>query len=396
MSTSFPEIGTWPPEAELVVLAVAPQPGPDDERRICELVRRGVDWNRLSSYAGWHRVLPVLHSTLARLQPEGMPDDARERIAANAGVTLRNNLLIAGELARLARLFAERGIAMVPFKGPLLALRLYGGLSLRPFTDLDLLIRPVDIPAAQDLLVGAGYHPLVPLEGAQQRAYFRYEHDRTFVMSRGGGRVTLELHWRFFARYVAFPFDLDRFRDHLDRVPLGGIDVPSLPAEELLLLLALHGAKHRFSALGWILDVARLPEAFPGFDWERTVRLARESGTTRVLHLALRLADALWGMPMPEKVRAAVEGDNAAGRLAGDVLSGLARPDEPRVVPAEESRFYLATRERFADRLRYYIFWTLTPNSRDRSFLPLPGPLTPLYYLVRPLRIAADWLRRRS
>lgn len=396
MSTSFLENGTWPPEAELVVLAVGPHQGPEEKRRIGELVHRGLDWDRLSSYAGWHRVLPVLHDTLARLQPEGVPHDARARIAANAGATLRNNLLIAGELARLARLFAGRGIAMVPFKGPVLALRLYGGLALRPFTDLDLLVRPGDIPAAQELLAAAGYHPLVPLHGAQERAYFRYEHDRTFVASReGGGHVTLELHWRFFARYVAFPFDLNRFRDHLDRVPLGGADIPSLPAEELLLLLALHGAKHRWSALGWILDVARLPEAFPRFDWERAVRLARESGTERVLHLALRLADALWGLPMPETVRAAVASDGVAGRLAGDVLSRLARPDEPRVMPAEESRFYLATRERFGDRLRYYILWTLTPNFRDRTFLPLPGPLTPLYYLARPLRILADVLRRK-
>ncbi len=396
MSTSFLETAAWPPEAELVVLAVGPHPGPEDERRIGELVRGGLDWNRLSSYAGWHRVLPVLHDTLARLQPEGVPHDARERIAANAGITLRNNLLIAGELARLARLFAGQGIAMVPFKGPVLALRLYGGLALRPFTDLDLLVRPGDIPAAQELLAAAGYHPIVPLHGAREKAYFRYEHDRTFAIARGGSRVMLELHWRFFARYVAFPFDLERFRDHLDRVPLAGTDIPSLPAEELLLLLALHGAKHRWSALGWILDIARLPEAFPGFDWERAVRLARESGTRRALHLALRLADALWGMPMPQTLRAAVAADSAAGRLAGDVLSRLARSDEPRVMPAEESRFYLAARERFADRLRYYILWTLTPNFRDRTFLPLPGPLAPLYYLARPLRIIADVLRRKT
>lgn len=204
----------------------------------------------------------------------------------------------------------------------------------------------------------------------------------------------LELHWRFFARYVAFPIDLKRLWGRLDRFVLAGTEVPVLPAEEMLLVLALHGAKHRWSSLGWILDIARLPGAFPEFDWERVSALARETGGERALLLALGLADALWGMPMPEPMRAAGAGDMAVQRLVGQVIAGLACLDRPAVSAAEDHRFYLASRERLADRLRYCWLWTFTPNLRDQTFLTLPAWLSPLHYLVRPVRMAADLLGR--
>jgi hypothetical protein len=36
----------------------------------------------------------------------------------------------------------------------------------------------------------------------------------------------------------------------------------------------------------------------------------------------------------------------------------------------------------------------VTPTEFDHRFLPLPGGLSPLYYLIRPIRVASDRLRR--
>jgi len=391
--TATPSLdGGIPAEVELVVRAVRPRIDADDEARIVAAMENGLDWNRLCAYAGWHRVLPMVNRTLLRLRPEALPAAIRERFAANLDATLRNNLQISGELVRLIRIFRDAGLEAVPFKGPVLAQRVYGNLALRPFTDLDLLVRSRDVVRAEELLERAGFRPVKDLPQAQQAAYIRYEHDRSFIKEDSG--VTVELHWRFFARYVAFALDHDAIWQRLDHVPLAGTDVPSLPPEELLLVLSVHGAKHLWTSLGWILDIALMPDAYRDLDWDRAQELARITGTERMFRLALRLADDLWGVPMPEPLRAAVLADGVVGRLAMQVFGRLSRLDQPPVSPADGHRFYLDARERMRDRLHYHWLWFFTPNYRDQTFIDLPAWLSPLHYVIRPLRMTVDLLRR--
>lgn len=392
MSTTPTLQGGIPAEVELVVRAVRPRIDSDDEARILAIMQCDLDWNRLCAYAGWHRVLPMMQRTLMRLGPELVPEDIRGRLAANADATTRNNLIISAELMRLIRLFEEAKLPMIPFKGPVLAQRVYGNLALRPFTDLDLLVRADDAGRAEDLLIKAGFRPVKELAPGQRAAYIRYEHDRSFVKEETG--VPLELHWRFFARYVAFKLAGEDMWRRLERVQMAGVDAPMLPPEELLLVLSVHGAKHLWTSLGWILDIALLPDAYRNLDWDRTQELARQTGTERMFRLALRLADDLWGIPMPENIRAQVFGDGIVGRLAMQVFGRLSKLDQPALTPADGHRFYLDARERLRDRIHYHWLWLFTPNYRDQTFISIPGWLSPLHYIVRPIRMTIDFLRR--
>jgi hypothetical protein len=50
-------------------------------------------------------------------------------------------------------------------------------------------------------------------------------------------------------------------------------------------------------------------------------------------------------------------------------------------------------RERLRDRVPYLLYhlpgYLLTPNEKDRAFLPLPTSLSFLYYLIRPIRLVS-------
>jgi len=57
----------------------------------------------------------------------------------------------------------------------------------------------------------------------------------------------------------------------------------------------------------------------------------------------------------------------------------------------------LQIRERFRDRAKIFLrsLWRkLKPTERDRWFLPLPRALSVGYYIVRPLRLALERMRR--
>jgi hypothetical protein len=51
-------------------------------------------------------------------------------------------------------------------------------------------------------------------------------------------------------------------------------------------------------------------------------------------------------------------------------------------------------REHLRDKIWYLVDAAMTPTVRDWTLLPLPGYLFPLYYVVRPVRLAVTYGRR--
>ena len=45
--------------------------------------------------------------------------------------------------------------------------------------------------------------------------------------------------------------------------------------------------------------------------------------------------------------------------------------------------------------LRHYMKDAVMPCDLDEAVVRLPRPLSPLYYVIRPIRLAAKYLRRR-
>src|SRR5207245_6416128 len=104
-------------------------------------------------------MLPLLHYHLRAIGDGAVPAPVRDALRRRAEADARRNLRLAGELVRLLDRFARHGVAAVPYKGPLLAVRCYGDLALRPFRDLDFLIRPHDLAQAERALADHGYRP---------------------------------------------------------------------------------------------------------------------------------------------------------------------------------------------------------------------------------------------
>jgi hypothetical protein len=377
------------PEAELLLCYTRRTIDPATSRRIDELLSKGLDWGYLFDLSFRHRLTPYLHTRIREQNPDAFPSEFLARLHANAEAISRNNLLLTGELVKILKLFAAHDLPVFPFKGPPLAQQLHGNLAMRPFSDIDLMIPRAEVIRARDLLKGIGYEPRPILTPRLEEAHLRFEHDRAFEELRSGAH--LELHWRFFSGYVAFPLDDDgEIWKRLRREKFMGIDTLAMPPEELLLFLAAHGAKHHWYLLGWILDIARMIETQEDLDWARARSFAHEMGVKRMLRLALLLPNILWGTPIPEPLRAETENDGAVARLASDVMCLIFERESESLRGMEEHRFYLASRERLRDRLHYSWFWLTTPNARDRAFIPLPSPLAPLYYLTRPLRMLRD------
>jgi hypothetical protein len=309
-----------------------------------------LDWVRLLQLACRHGVLPCLYRSLHTLSPNIVPQDGLTALRHHFQANAQRNLFLTGTLLKLLRLLEAHGIAALPYKGPVLAALAYGNVALRQFGDLDLLVRPQDADRAKALLWAQGYRWL---DGHPPTHFPRLL--KVYELVSPDGHVLVELHWALTSATFFFPLDPASLWTRLETVSLLETPVRSLAPEDLLLILCVHGAKHHWSRLGWICDVAAVLQAAPQLDWARCLAQARQLGGTRMLALGLRLAHDLLGARLPTEVGRWIQAEAVVSWLAVQVWARLfaaASPPHAWDHPA----FYLRLRERVRDRLPCYLY----------------------------------------
>ena len=159
------------------------------------MLRQSIDWDALLELSLRHKVMPLLYRRLKAVFAEIVPVEFMERLRDYFYLNAARNHLLTKELCGILQLFDAGGIRAVPYKGPLLAAKLYGDVSLRQFNDLDIMVRREDVLKAFALLRKHGFRAERPLTEAQTAALLKVECEQMFF--REEGRIYLDLHWGF-------------------------------------------------------------------------------------------------------------------------------------------------------------------------------------------------------
>jgi hypothetical protein len=114
------------------------------------------DWAACRRACRIHGVGPLLHH---RLGPAvWLPDSFADWLAQEHSHNTRRVERMQAELADILALFAHHNLPVIPLKGALMTAR-YPHSGLRPMADIDLLLRPADLPRGVQLLGELGYAP---------------------------------------------------------------------------------------------------------------------------------------------------------------------------------------------------------------------------------------------
>lgn len=306
-----------------------------------------------------------------------MPE-LRPRLEERFQQNLKRSLLLTAELSRLLEVLPPT----LAFKGPALAQRLYADVAGREYCDLDLVLRPADVPHAIPALRKLGYSGL-GLDPWQLRSYLR--NGCEYPMS--DDRVHVELHWQFAPRQFGAPFDIEKLFARSCTIRVGDRDVPALSPEDDFLMLVVHGTKHAWARLSWLADLTALLRLAP-LDWDYVRSESKRMHIMRMVRVALVLAGWM-GIAAPA-FRDEIERDSEARAVAGqvrDYILGIADPGREDVA---EHRLITATLDSLADRMAYAARYAVTPTMADWKFLRLPRGLRWLYPAVRLLRLATQ------
>ncbi len=389
------------PEFELLLCCARTRLDPERVKRIGDLLRQEIDWVLLIRMAIQHGLLPLLYWNLKNVSADAVPrktlDELRKQFAAHT----RRNVSMAEELIRVLDLFEAHQIPAFPFKGPVLAMSIYGNLALRQFTDLDVFVHKRDIRRAKALLVSRQYRWLPLTQPRQASHYVMLPVIKDFVFVSEDGRTKVELHWRLTGWHFPFPLNMKRLWKHLGAVELAGSRVHNLPPEALLLYLCMHGSRHGWQRLDWICDIAELVRVYQDLDWNQVEERASTLGCKRMLCLGLLLAHDLLGAELPEEVLQTVLSDQVAASLASEINEQFLYESGGQFKVFKRELLHLRMRERLRDRIRYilfsflsqYFYWyqKIPINEKDRALIPLPAALSFLYYLVRPVRLLREY-----
>jgi len=382
-------------EAELLLASATSVATPERTARVRAIIDGGIDWQIAIRMASRQAVVPLVYryltSELANALPGAAADGLRRAFYGNSV----RNLHLARELLRLTALLERGGVAPLALKGPALAMAAYGAIVLRQFTDLDLLVHKREAARAVEILGGDGYTPSAGYELADLERPGAYE----ITMTRAGALTDIDLHWRLIPPYFPLALDGEDLWRRAVRIEIEGAAMLTLASADHLLYLCAHGAKHGWQALGGICDLAELIRACsrsspptsvptPSIDWAELTARAERTGARRALGLGMILAHELLDAPVPAGVLEAARREPAITRAARAFIGYVRNPGDAGPGFYQRWAVPLGVIAEPAARLRYVAARALLPSADDREFVRLPLMLYPLYYLLRPVRVA--------
>ena len=260
-------------------------PEPEELRRLLEL-------------ADQHGALAIVMENLKQLSGQGNgpwnsfePDPAawewaQQQLRRRMGLSL----VLRQQAQELTSRMQETELPVIVLKGCDFSDRLYSHPSLRPFTDVDLLIPERILPETRHVFRNLGYLPVpVPMKHVTGYGEESWRHP-----TRPGG--TVEIHWNLvnspsLRRALSVTYEDLQLETHPSR------SRPSATA--VLLIAAVHGvASHGVDRLQVLCDVVQAVRGTTGaLDETWLAQAVLQTGTDRALATALALAYKMYREP---------------------------------------------------------------------------------------------------
>jgi Uncharacterised nucleotidyltransferase len=382
------------PEWDLVLAASCADPRESDLDRIRSLLNRPVperpvEWEAVFRLADHHGTSSLLYQNLSRLGGIVPPSElasARHSYERN----VHKCLFLAREMIRILDRLDGMGIEAIPYKGIVLSEVYYGDMALRQSGDLDVFVRRHDVARIQSAIRQLGYILRVPVPEDAAEDYITSGYECTF--DSPAGRNLLELQWALEPHFFAVDFDMDGLFQRAVNVTVAGRRVKTPSAEDLLLVLSVHAAKHVWGRLIWLCDIEQILK-LGNLNWESVQAHARKFGIERILHVTLLLVNRFLATAIPSPIEKLTLADRAARAFADEIAAAMLHGVSYEEQQISYFRLMMRLRERRMDRLRFLARLTFTPGPGEWGAVRLPKALFPLYRLVRLARLASRFAR---
>ncbi len=240
-------------------------------------------WRRAPATAG-ERLRPQAYLSLRSLLPE--PQAATLKLAYCQGMYRTSKIY--REAERVLESLAAAGLPCLVLKGLAVAHRYYSDPYSRVMSDMDLLIRPADLPRAFRVLASCGWNPTWRM----QHLGLWHGYDWT---NASGEHLDLHL---YLTHECTRAGDDDAVWERAQPFALGRARALALSPTDQLLHTCLHGMRHLGDPALWLTDAWHIC-ATADIDWALLFDEARQRRLLCQLRVALRFLEQSVGLRPP-------------------------------------------------------------------------------------------------
>ena len=302
------------------------------------------------------------------------------------------------ELVRIGRAFDAAGIRHLFIKGIVLSVQLYDNPVARGGRDIDVLVERSRTRDAEAILRALDYE--LPIHAAAPSETSDAEPPKESGWVHRESRILVELHDRLCDNHALLPWDFETLWSEREMVSIAGLAVPAMARRRLPVYLAVHGIRHGWGRLLWLVDLGAVLDAAER--WDAAIDDAAALGLEgMMLHVGWALHHWL-ARPVPAQILA-----RGARRVDVRLLNRLVArfhdgPQWYEAQPRNSVRRFIAGSV-WSRAITYAMkptraFWSRQlafdlSSPQDRAAFALPDRLGWMYPLIRPFGWAIRRLR---
>jgi hypothetical protein len=346
-----------------------------------------IDWKLFIELVVHHRLFSNLYPKI-KMMKGIIPEDVMKTLQALFKQNTYKMLQLSGEMVLINKLFILDNVPLIILKGPVLGQDLYGDISLRTSSDLDVLVPLNLLEQAESILINQGYIKDDYIKTILNDWKWRHHHV-TYKHPKKG--VKVELHWRLNPGPGKEP-SFSELWNRKRNIKMAQEPIYILGREDLFFFLSTHGARHAWSRLRWLLDIHQLLQQ--DLDWTIIHRLFKQNQFIPVGSQAIMLSSEIYNTDLPKTSLDLFNG-NLGKRLANRTVFYFERMVNLHSlpVPVEVSNYhsrYLFSILSWQHKCKYLLS-LLYPLPEDAEVLPLPKWLHLLYFPLKPFL----WIKRK-
>lgn len=284
------------PTTRLLRQTATISPGTDRLEEIRAAALKIEDWEEVVGESETHGLAPLLHRHLASVDvtPKGA---ARLMLAGLVARHRQANATLTDTLLDVHQIFQKLDLPFVCLKGIALSHMIYPQASLRPMSDIDLLVPVERANEARAALVESGFHANEQHSGIADGRYMRHHHHLPEVsIDRNGMQVTIEIHTDAISGDSQGQLRFDTLEEEPQTFSIGDQQFWAMNHRDMLTHLSSHALQPtREVKLGSICDIVSYIDHFHNqIDFEELVKIQPwTSNALSLMHYVSALPDSV-------------------------------------------------------------------------------------------------------
>jgi hypothetical protein len=256
-----------------------------------------INWDNFTENAVGESIAPILYGLVSSI--DQFPGDILTRLNHYYYDSAVNNAILFRELNSLLLNLNNNQIEVILLKGSALATQIYPNIAMRPMVDLDILVKPKNVPGVIKVLQNNGYQ-LVRQE-EQPGFTLNYENEIGLFKQDSIPKL-IEIHWNLFnSIFYQYKIPTSWLWNSTTSISINNTPALMLNPEANLLHLCGHLSFHHFGkGWLWIHDLAEIIMHFDkNLDWEKLLDLAQQFDLVLALKTNLITVTEIYGQIIP-------------------------------------------------------------------------------------------------